>query len=224
MDPAFLGRITCFDSTNQCMMAEEQTYKLMTNTKLDSAFEGACQNRKGSMIRCCPLNLINTPYQPKSGAVPIHVKDNGNGSFTTCPEELTSSCVNEQSNDRFTTCIAQKCNDAGYLEADNYYQVCKAYNLKGNSEQVVPDCPKNNCSSMITLPQWYLDTLQGKPIPTPTSTPTTTSTTLITPSNNLSNLSLSNITWNLMNTDIYTYSSIVMGVIAMIIIFAIIFI
>lgn len=154
MDPVFLGRTHCFDVDSQCILGQETTHNLQENTRLKNAFSESCSALNGSKIRCCPLNLINRPYNPPQdgSVIPIHIKFN-NGRYDVCPESIRSQCSREQGQD-LGLCIAQKCSDAGYLEPSNYYQICKAYKKFGLMQRV-PDCPVNKCNLMMSLPEWY---------------------------------------------------------------------
>ena len=154
MDPIFLGRTHCFDVEKQCVLGEDNTYRLQRNQKLKQAFDQSCNEKQGSQIRCCPLSLINKPYNPpqNSNLIPIHIKFK-NGEYDVCPEEIRSQCFREKPEEK-GLCISQKCNDAGYLEPENYYQICKSYKDKEKGERI-PDCSTNNCEQMMTLPVWF---------------------------------------------------------------------
>lgn len=156
MDPQYLGHTQCFNVDEQCFVGEDQKHRLDTNQTLKQAFIDGCKanNPKNAEIRCCPLSLINKPYFPTTGKIPVHVKEMGNNEFRMCPESIQSGCVREKDPQAFILCVAQACNDAGYLEAYNYYQVCKAYKEQGDL-QSVPDCPTATCSKMMKLPGWY---------------------------------------------------------------------
>lgn len=156
MDPVFLGRIQCFDVDKQCVIGEDTTNRLTKNDKLSNAFNQACREKKGSEIRCCPLDLINRPYNPPQdgSVIPIHVKFK-HGQFSACPESIRSECSREDDLNR-GLCVAQKCSDAGYLEAENYYQICKSFREKGEM-QTIPDCSKKTCNKTLALPPWYAE-------------------------------------------------------------------
>jgi len=167
MNPIFLGRAQCFDIDSQCLSGEENFGTLLNNPNLEQAFEEGCTqvNPKNQIIRCCPLSLINQPYVPREGKIPVHTKKVGN-EHRLCPEGVRSECIRETDPVRFISCVAEKCNDAGYLEADNYYQVCKAYKSKGTLESV-PDCPIKKCPEMMSIPDWYKAELAGIKTGTP---------------------------------------------------------
>lgn len=156
MDPAFLGRIQCFNVDQQCVLGEENTNQLMKNNRLQKAFEEGCGSVLGRQVRCCPLSLINQPYNPPQdgSVIPIHVKQTRNG-YSVCPGYIRAGCARVKAED-IGLCVAQKCNDAGYLEADNYYQICKSYKKNGEMEEV-PDCSSQNCEKMMKIPDWYLE-------------------------------------------------------------------
>lgn len=179
MDPTFLGRIQCFNLNQQCYAGEENAFKLMSDQALENAFEGACQELntaqdpeqesartinsttspdtfrvQSQLIRCCPRRLINRLYYPTPGQMPIHVKGDSRGNFESCPESVSSGCIRTENEEDFQLCVAGKCNDAGYLEAQNMYQVCKAYKPKGKIEEV-PDCPERKCEKMLKVPEFY---------------------------------------------------------------------
>lgn len=219
MDPAFLGNITCFNVNNQCKYGEENSYKLMTNPRLEQAFEEGCQKQQpsGTMIRCCPLDLINKPYNPTPGKIPIHVKQEGNNNYRVCPENITSSCIRETNDQNLALCVAQKCNDAGYLEAYNYYQICKAYKMKGEMEDV-PDCSNKNCESMMTIPDVAnIGNIQLYPVP---PAPVLKSEPI-----KKSEFTLGSLLDKLPKAEkFYQQGSLILGVVAMIIILIIIFI
>lgn len=227
MDPSFLGRIQCLNIDSQCVYGEEAADRLLAagNTNLKTAFESGCSTKKGKMIRCCPLTLINKPYiPPASGTtIPIHVKQTSN-QYNVCPTEITASCIRESPNN-IPLCVAQKCNDAGYLEANNYYEVCKAYRPSTMSNiEDVPDCPEKNCPDMMQLPDWLKAELSGvspstsdlvvQPVP-PNPTPPPTSP----PPDNSSLQSIINKLPT--SNDFYNWMSIIMGLIAFILILSI---
>lgn len=169
MNPIFLGRAQCFNIDSQCLSGEENFGTLLKNPQLEQAFEEGCNKLDplNRIIRCCPLSLINQPYIPREGKIPIHTKKVGN-EHQLCPEGIRSECVRETDPERFISCVAEKCNDAGYLEAENYYQVCKSYKSKGSMESV-PDCPNKRCSQMMSIPDWYKAELAGESLGTPPS-------------------------------------------------------
>jgi hypothetical protein len=162
MDPIYLGHTQCFNVDEQCFVGEDQKHRLDTNQTLKQAFIDGCKanNPKNAELRCCPLSLMNKPYFPTAGKVPVHVKEISNNEFKMCPESIQSDCIREKNPQAFILCVAQKCNDAGYLEAYNYYQICKAYKEQGDI-QSVPDCPTATCAKMMKLPKWYNDQLTG---------------------------------------------------------------
>ena len=226
MNPIFLGRAQCFDINSQCLSGEEYLGTLLNNPDLEKAFEEGCGtlNPENKIIRCCPLSLINQPYIPREGKIPIHTKKVGN-EHRLCPESIRSECVRETDPVRFISCIAEKCNDAGYLEADNYYQVCKAYKSQGSIESV-PDCPIKKCPIMMTIPDWYKDLLDGKSSSTPPSS-------LITPSQPVvevikkedQGFSLKKLFGYLpTEKNFYSWGSLILGLIAFIIIISLFFV
>jgi hypothetical protein len=162
MDPIYLGHTQCFNVDNQCFVGEDLKHRLDTDQTLKQAFIDGCktENPKNAELRCCPLSLMNRPYFPTKDKIPVHVKKMGGNEFKMCPESIQSQCVRETDPASFILCVAEKCNDAGFLEASNYYQICKAYKELGDT-QSVPDCPTATCSKMMKLPQWYLDKLES---------------------------------------------------------------
>lgn len=162
MDPIYLGHTQCFNVDDQCFVGEDLKHRLDTDQTLKQAFIDGCktENPKNAELRCCPLTLMNKPYFPTKGNIPVHVKEMGNNEFRMCPESIQSQCIRESDPESFILCVAEKCNDAGYLEAYNYYQVCKAYKEFGDT-QSVPDCPTATCSKMMKLPKWYVDKIES---------------------------------------------------------------
>lgn len=159
MDPIYLGNTQCFNPTNQCYAGMDRTSKLKADKTLAEAFSDACRNNNPDNVemRCCPLELMNRPYIPTINRMPIHVKKVGDD-YKMCPETVQSQCFREEG-DNFILCVAQKCNDAGYLEAENYYQICKSF--KDKEGETIPDCPLNKCENMMTLPSWYVEQIKG---------------------------------------------------------------
>lgn len=162
MDPIYLGHTQCFNVDDQCFVGEDLKHRLDTDQTLKQAFIDGCktENPKNAELRCCPLTLMNRPYFPTAGKIPVHVKETGGNEFKMCPESIQSQCVRETDPASFILCVAEKCNDAGYLEAYNYYQICKAYKELGDT-QSVPDCPTATCSKMMKLPKWYVDKIES---------------------------------------------------------------
>jgi hypothetical protein len=159
MDPIYLGHKQCFNPTNQCYSGEDEESKLKADKILSEAFSDACRNNNPENVemRCCPLELMNRPYIPSVSRMPIHVKKVGD-QYQMCPETVQSQCFREEG-ENFVLCVAQKCNDARYLEAENYYQICKAF--KNQQGETVPDCPKKKCEKMMTLPSWYVNKMKS---------------------------------------------------------------
>ena len=157
MNPIYLGNTQCFNVDNQCYAGEEFKSKLDGDKVLSKAFSESCKENDPTNVemRCCPLALINRPYVPTVGRMPIHVKKTGD-KHEICPEAIQSQCVREEG-DNFILCVAQKCNDAGYLEAENYYQICKGFNNPDGTQ--APDCPIKKCEKMMEIPSWYANQL-----------------------------------------------------------------
>jgi len=132
--------IQCYDAVNRCSIDQINTRDLSKNPD----FLKKCQ---GKPIKCCNLDLVNhlyIPINPSKSQVPIHVKKNSVGQWEVCPETAYTEC--SQTSD-FGLCASRKCNDLGYLEPDNYYQVCKALNKS------VPDCSDRTCNQVVNLIQ-----------------------------------------------------------------------
>jgi len=163
IDPKYLGRIQCYNYQNQCSHGEEIAEKIMKNKPLEDAFESACGDEKGSIIRCCPLDLINQSYQPDPNKQPIHVKFK-HGQYISCPQAIKAQCNKDRLNSEqdINLCQAGKCNDAGYLEAENYYQICKSFRRSDQQNDDVPDCLQSTCSKLMQIPNWLEDQLTGK--------------------------------------------------------------
>jgi hypothetical protein len=230
MDPIYLGHTQCFNVDDQCFVGEDLKHRLDTNQTLKQAFIDGCktENPKNAELRCCPLSLMNQPYFPTAGKIPVHVKEMGN-EFKMCPESIQSQCIRETDPASFVLCVTKKCNDAGYLEAYNYYQICKAYKELGDN-QSVPDCPTATCSKMMKLPKWYVDKIESPKVsdpqisPSPSPSQTTDNNKLNVPLSDPSENDSKKITLKYMlsllptENDFYNWGAIILGVLTMIII------
>lgn len=156
----FLGKTQCFNYDNQCLHGEENSAMIQNNLQLKNAFNESCNNVGGNIIRCCPLSLINVPYNPPLGVDHLHVKDE-RGNISFCPESIRSRCQLSRlgTMENVRLCQAEKCNDAGYLEADNFYQICKAY--RANNENEIPDCSEKVCNQRMIIPDWFRATVRN---------------------------------------------------------------
>lgn len=88
------------------------------------------------------------PENVTDNEVPLHIRKSDNNIYEICPPVLYQECLKEK---QIGLCAAQKCNDLGYLEPDNYYQVCKALGNLNRSEGNVPDCSGRTCDQVINL-------------------------------------------------------------------------
>lgn len=138
--------LQCYDPVNQCQISRIRGQDLPMNPK----FVEKCQ---GIPVKCCDLDLLNKLYVPenvKDTEVPLHIKKNDNSLYEICPLPVYKECLKEK---QVGLCAAQKCNDLGYLEPDNYFQVCKALgNLNRKaSEGNIPDCSDRTCDQVVNL-------------------------------------------------------------------------
>tara|TARA_R100001163_G_C5062966_1_gene200159 strand:+ start:789 stop:1493 length:705 start_codon:yes stop_codon:yes gene_type:complete len=163
MNPVAYGYTQCFNVDSQCFSGAELTTKLNNDPTIKDAFTQSCKinNPKNRIIRCCPVNLMNEPYIPRIGTVPVHVKRIGNN-FKQCPQKVKSQCIRVRDPEQRILCIAGKCNDAGFLEAENYYQVCKSIKDDVIGEEIeIPDCPIRKCNKMMEIPEELIEKLKG---------------------------------------------------------------
>jgi len=150
VDASFLGKLQCFDIGRQCSRGLYDTSAVMKNPDAEKYLEMECNKKNNKIMRCCPKDLINKPYFPAEDQVPIHVKKS-QSRFQVCPLSIRDQCKNEKKKD-IPLCVANKCNDGGYISATNYYEICKAYESERTDEPTqITDCPTRMCLEQIDL-------------------------------------------------------------------------
>ena len=152
MNPTTLGNIQCLDVENQCFYGRAPFKVIAKDKNKEQFFEDACAQREGSMIRCCPPELVNIPYQPGPLEMPIHVQLERENQYKACPETIKASCFRERKRDQ-PLCINGVCNDAGYRLASNYYELCKSYQISDTPQDIL-DCEIGGCwGNRFRLPE-----------------------------------------------------------------------
>lgn len=135
--------IQCYDPVNKCEISRIRSQ----DSDLHPKFSENCQ---GTPVQCCDMELVNKSYLPEDVGdreVPLHIRKTDNNIYEICPPEVYKECLKEE---QVGLCAAQRCNDLGYLEPDNYYQVCKALG-KGDRKGNIPDCSDRTCRQVVNL-------------------------------------------------------------------------
>lgn len=133
----------CFDVDEQCSISSTPKMEFKKNIDKERFFKGTCKDKKGVIMDCCPLNLINIAYSPAPEEIPFQIRSTSNGVFESCPENVKAGCYRENPKEQ-PVCIQNMCNDSGYRVASNFYEICKAQRV-GEYLQPPPDCSSKIC-------------------------------------------------------------------------------